>query len=844
MRAFPLPGAEPQYGPDTTVEVEHIDLYLAPDIAAQRMEGVCTTTVRAIDDGVRDVTLDAVDFFVGSVRDDGGRPLHFRRSAGALTVHLPRPLAAGERTTFAVAYRLEKPRAGLHFIAPSTEHPEKPTECWTQSQDRFARYWFPCIDHPHAKQTTSTTIVVPTGTFALGNGRLAERRDDPATGYTQFRYVQDVPHSTYLVTMVAGSFAEVEQRGARKPVFYYVPPGREAEGERSFGKTPRMLAFFEDRTGMPYPYARYSQIAVADFLFGGMENTTATTQTDRTLHDERAHLDFSSDGLVAHELAHQWFGDLLTTRDWAHAWLNEGFATFFETAFKEHDLGRDEYLYAMYERVHAYVREVRERYARPVVENRFRFPIEIFDRHLYDKGCLVLHMLRGELGDERFWSSIRTYVAAHAGRSVETIDLVRAIEGATGRNTRAFFDQWIFRAGHPDLRVSYRFDRDSGAATIRIEQRQPIDDAHPPYRFDLEIGLLDALPGAVERDAAAAPIAFERRHRVRVEDADHTVSIACAAEPALIRVDPSAGVLCTMELTMSAEALSAIIEGDPSPVARIRAARALAKDPSPAALAALEAALRDDPFWGVRAEVARALGDTRAPRAKELLLTACRDPHPKVRRAAAAALGSFRTAAVVDTLVALALDDPSYFVVESALESLGKTRDPVARDVLLAGLDRPSWGDLIAGGAARGLAEHADAPAVAAIADATSRKRSDELRAEGARALARVVELGGDARDVACTRLEELIDDESFPVRRAAIASAGKTGARRLVPALERAAATALDGRLRRAASEAIAAIREETGNTARVAELQTEVDALRAEVRALRERADAAASL
>jgi aminopeptidase N len=840
LKSFPLPGATPQYGPDKLVHVEHIDLYLTPDLAAQRMEGVCTTTVRAIDDGVSELTLDAVDFVVGWVRDEDGHPLHFHRGAGTLRVHLPKTLAAGERTSFAVAYRIEHPRAGLYFVAPTKEHPDKPTQCWTQSQDEYARYWFPCFDYPHAKQTTSTTIVVPTGTFALGNGRLAERRDDPASGYTTFRYVQDVPHSTYLVTMVAGSFAEIEQRGARVPIYYYVVPGREADGERSFAKTPKMMAVFEERTGMPYPYARYSQIAVADFIFGGMENTSATTQTDRTLHDARAHLDFSSDGLVAHELAHQWFGDLITTRDWSHAWLNEGFATFFDAVFREADLGKDEYLYAIYEYVQTYLREHSERYARAIVENRFLYPIEVFDRHLYEKGGAVLHMLRGTLGEACFWRAIRHYVREFAQKSVETIDLVRAIESATGRNTREFFDQWIFRAGHPALRVSFDYDRSRRMATVRVEQKQPVDEENPAYRFELEIGFLHLAPAAIEQDAGGRPLEGERRHRLSIDVADQSFAFADDVEPAMVRVDPDATVLCTMEYAFDVPHLALTLAADPSPTSRIRAALALAKDRSPAALAALGDALERDPFWAVRAEVAKALGSTRTTRAKELLHAACADPHPKTRRGVAEALGNYRSADAADTLLALAAGDPSYHVVAEALEALGKTRDARAFSALHAALEVASWTDVIASGAARGLAELDDPRAVTAIVAATASSRGDVLRAEALRALGRAAQTNDFARGTAVDRIVACLDDESFMVRRAAISAARKAEDRRALAALERIAAAGEDGRLRRNASEAAHAIRKASATPAQVAQLQTELESLRADYRLLLERLDA----
>ncbi len=242
-------------------------------------------------------------------------------------------------------------------------------------------------------------------------------------------------------------------------MWYYVLPGREADGERAFGNTPRMVDVFERTIGVPYPYARYSQIAVSEFVFGGMENTSATTQTDRVLHDERAHLDYSADYLASHELAHQWFGDLVTCRDWSQAWLNEGFATYFESVWLEADKGWDEYLYDVFGGVQRYVEEDDERYRRPIVCNVFRDPIELFDRHLYEKGGAVLHMLRGELGWERMKRSLKRYVGENAQRNVETIDLVRAIEAETGRNTRRFFAQWVERGGHPRLEVVVRLGR-------------------------------------------------------------------------------------------------------------------------------------------------------------------------------------------------------------------------------------------------------------------------------------------------------------------------------------------------------------------------------------------------
>ncbi len=841
-RRFALPGASPQYGPDKVVAVEHIDLDLTPDIGAETLDGTCTTTVRALDEPVKRLSLDAVDLEIASVKRDG-RPLEFASRDGKLDVTFAPPLEPGDRATFVVAYRCTKPRHGLFFVNPSPDRPEKAAHVWTQSQDENARFWFPCLDYPHEKQTTSATIRVPRGAFALSNGALVERRDEGDA--TIFRYRQDVPHSTYLVTMVAGPFAEIAQgkAGAAKvPVFYYVLPGREDDGERAFGNTPRMIALFEQRTGVPYPYARYSQIAVSDFIFGGMENTTATTQTDRTLHDATAHLDFSSDPLVSHELAHQWFGDLLTCRDWAHAWLNEGFATFFEGVWREADLGYDEYLYDVYGWVSDYLEEDADRYRRPIVCNTFRDPIEIFDRHLYQKGAAVLHMLRGELGDARFWRSIRHYTERNARRNVETIDLVRAVEDATGRNLRAFFDQWIFTGGHPELEVSLAWDEKRKVATLTVDQKQTIDAAHPAHRFEVTVGFVADPPAQAAANAGPRPLPGERRIRATIGGSRETISVPLDAEPKLVRFDPGAYALARVTYRLGVGASGAVLRSDPDPVARIRAASELAREGTHAAIAALRDAFAGEPFWGVLAEACAAIGATRAPWARELLAAALAHAHPKVRRAAAAALGSFRSADAAEALIPVAQSDPSYFVRAAALESLGKTRDARAFDILAAALESKTWNATVESGAARGLAELADARSLALVFAAARAPRDEGLRRTAAAAIGRIAQLIESERTRAVAALEDLLDDPDFHVQLGALRAAESLGDARLLPALDRLSHSASDGRTRRTAQEAAIRVREAAKVPAQVAGMRSDLDELREDQRKLQAKIEALA--
>lgn len=827
-RPFALAGARPQYGPDKTVDVKHIDLHLRPDLGAKVLHGVCATTIVAIEAGVHSVRMDAIDLTIDKVTRDGA-DLTFASTSRALTIEFAIPLAAAEQAIIVVHYRAEQPRRGLYFI-------DTPRQAWTQSQDQDARYWFPCFDHPAEKQSTSATIVVPRGLFALGNGELISRTDDGDS--TVFRYEQLIPHATYLVTMVAGTFAEVKQPHNGAPVLYYVVPGREDDGERSFGNTPRMIDCFEQTLGVQYPYARYSQIAVADFIFGGMENTSATTQTDRTLHDARAHLDFSSDPLVSHELAHQWFGDLVTCRDWSQAWLNEGFATFFEAVWREANLGWDEYQYDIFELVADYLEEDSERYRRPIVCNDYRDPIELFDRHLYQKAGAVLHMLCGELGWERMRRSLKRYLTDNAQRNVETIDLVRAIEATTGRNMRGFFAQWIERGGHPEIEVGYRWDEERKSAIISIDQKQTVDDATPAYLFDLEIGLVAETTGRPASNAGAGTLAGETRVKLHVEHKSERYVIPLDRAPGLIRIDPGTHVLCDMTFAFDADLCATILRAEPSPVMRIRAAKALAKDGSRVAREALAAALANDPFWGVATEVAGVLGSMRAPSARDALLANIAHPSAKARTAIARALGNYHDADVATALLALR-DDASYFVVAAAYESLGKTRDARAFAALSAGLAVASWSDTIAAGAARGLGELADERAFAPLLNALEPANGEALRRAAVGAIARLGARVDSVRGAAIDVIDRLLTDPSYLVRVSAYAAAEKIADARLLGSLDRLSASESDGRLRRDAAEAAIRVREAQKVPAEVAQMREELEKLRVESRTLRERLD-----
>lgn len=829
-RAFTLADARPQYAPDRSCDVEHIALALRLDVAQKTLSGTCTTTLMALSTSVSCITLDAVALQITRVHAADGTPLRSDYDGQKLRVYLDPPISSGAQTIVTVEYSVTRPRLGLYFIAPDVAYPDKPVQVWTQCQDEDARYWFPCFDAPNERATSEIMLTVPQPYFVLSNGRLLSTRRDDTAGTLTYHWLQDKPHATYLMTLVVGEFSEHTVLVDHIPVQWYVPPGREADGQRAFGDTPAMLQFFTSVIGIPYPWDKYAQIAVSDFVFGGMENTSATTQTDLTLHDARAHLDFSSNGLVAHELAHQWFGNLLTCKHWSHAWLNEGFATYFDALFHEHHLGTEEFRYLMHQNARAYFREDAEHYRRAIVTHVYQAPIDLFDHHLYEKGALVLHMLRYVLGDALFWRAIHQYVRANQQQSVETVELERAVEAVSGRNLQAFFKQWVYQGGHPEYQVEFAWDETSQLATVTIRQQQRTGLEHGVETpvFDMPVTLFFALPDG------------EQRFSLRLNEPLHVFHLPLAAKPHWMSFDPGNWILKKVQLKLPQDMLMAQLAHDPDPMGRIYAADALGSLGSLDAVTAIQRALSSDPFWGVQAEIATVLGNMHTPEALQALLAHVSLPHPKARRAVVTALGEFQDERAATALSGVMThDQTSYFVEAEAAAALGKTRQTGALEQLQALSQKPSWNDVIRAGVCRGLAELKDDRALPLLVDFTAYGRPGQVRYAAIRALGK---LGSEKAVVPETILDvltTLLDEEHFRTRMGVLDALETLQSPKTLPVLQRLSTRDLDGRVKRRLEEVINTLRQTQPSVDELQQLRNDVKSLQTANSALRERLD-----
>lgn len=812
---FALPGTEARYERSLPFRFLHLDLDVRIVIDQGGVAGKVTHTIERVDKNATELSLDAIDCAIDRVEVDAGQGFEAAPHDYDETTLKVRIGARFQSGKVRVTYRAW-PRRGLYFLKPDAKVPDRPHQVWSQCQDEDARHWFPCHDKPHVKVPADFRYTVPRAMQVLGNGELVKKTVSKAKGRrggtARYHYRMSHPLSSYLVTLVVGQFEIIRDRdavlpsGRTVPVEYWVPKGRSADGRRAFDGTPRKIELFSRCLGAEYPFSRYTQVVVSDFIFGGMENTTATTMYEHVLLDERAALDIDSHDLVAHELAHQWFGDWLTCRDWPEAWLNEGFATYFEHVDAEDRKGSDEYLFGIERDLESYLGEARGRYERPIVCREYSEPIDLFDRHLYEKGSLVLHLLRRELGDDVFWAGLSRYAETHANSSVTTFDLQRALEQVSGRSLDRVFHEWVRRAGHPELKVKVSWENKTLLVAFTQTQKAT------PYELHLEIEVRRK-GGKVERHSLDS----SQRHAA--------ISVSLADRPEYVAIDPDLRIPGEMTVEASSEMLrNQLLFGSTVRVRRT-AARLLGSKHDFKTAEVLRRVLLDEKApWNLRAACASSLGKLHHEAALDALQAAATTRSPETRAAVAEALAPFREESTVPTLQKL-LTDPSYLVSAAATLALGKSGSSEAKPLLEKQLQQSSWGDVVCSAAVDAMAELRDPSLVPLIKKQTEYGTPTRARRNAVVALARLARTA-DTR----AHLRKLLDDRHPHFRMAVVAALEEMGDTKsrgiLVGQLERDT----DGRVVRRIREALAKLDRSRPNREmldKIAELERNVTEL-----------------
>lgn len=514
-----------------TYDVEHYTIRASFDRPAKKVIGDTTIRFRPLKDGLASAEFDAVGItFSSAVLEPSGTPLKFRTTPGKIVVALDKAYAASE--SIAVRFKHSAvPSKGVYFVNPKIENGIEihSGQIWTQGEADEARHWFPSFDFPSDKATTEQFITANQGETVIGNGELIDETKNADGSFTA-HFRMDVPIPVYLVSFVVGKYSRIADKHGEIPLGFYVYPTSDPIARIAFGKTKDMMGFFEEATRIQFPFNKYDQTIVANFTFGGMENVTATTMADTEIMAAANSLFAPGvEDLVSHELAHSWFGNMVTCRNWAELWLNEGFATFMEAAFREKMYGRRNYIIKILRDASIFMIDDAVNNKRNALYNQNADDVAaLFDRPatIYNKGGAVLHTLREEVGDEAFWKAVNSYLTKHRFGSVESSDLLMAMEEASGRDLDWFFDQWIYMGGHPKLTVAHSWNEKTKTLRLTVTQTQKADRITP---------IAFRLPMDVEFETDSGKTSEKLNVTKRVE----TFSFKVASRPKSIKVDPS-----------------------------------------------------------------------------------------------------------------------------------------------------------------------------------------------------------------------------------------------------------------------------------------------------------------
>ena len=799
-----------KFARDRKIDVEHLRLEVTPDYERHTVSGTAKIRFKPIGMPLREVAFDGVDLTVQSVRS--GRQLEdYQVTADKVVCTFTKVVPVGTTVEVSIAYSAE-PQKGLYFRTPKNGYPAKSQQIWTQGEPHEARHWFPVYDYPNEKFTSEIICHVPKGMTVLSNGKLLSTK--PSGKLTAHHWRQDKPHVAYLITLVAGYMAKIEDDYKGVPLTFWTAPEDLGVAQNSFRHTKHMMKFFERETGMKYPWSRYGQVTVHGFMWGGMENTGLSTLSRRTLFDDSTEDVFSSDSLVAHELAHQWFGDYVTCKDWSQLWLNEGFATYYDALWHGDFFGEDQFKYEMWHNARSVLSQKNEK--RGIVYRGYGKPTDMFNYLVYPKGAWVLHMLRSQLGPDLYRKGVIEYLRRNPFGVVETADLKLALEDVSGRSFDRFFDQWLNGIGAPKLSVSHSWDAKTKLAKVTVRQTQKIDEKNPLFRFPLTIRFKDAVRSV--------------DHRVEIREKQHEFHVPLKGAPTVVRVDPEYTLLATVDFKKPNAMLYAQLANKTDMIGRMLAAQQLGTKKDQQTVTKLQAALNGDAFHGVRVAAANALKKIHNDAALEVLIGSRSQENALVRKTVHEGISSFydgkASAALADTLNS----EKNPAVVASALSGIARWGGPGTKAVILQAAKLSSMRDTAVDGAITAMRTNGD-PAFANDLRKMLIARSGELKErafnKGLEAVAFLTQNETD-KSVARSFLTGYVKHSRRSTKLAAIKALGVLGDPRSISVLEAFTSADEESPEHKAAKSAIDKLRAEKKTAPEVRDLRREVEALK----------------
>ena len=662
--------------PDREYDLLHsvIDIYI--DLNAKSVEGNVTHTLSLLSDQIDKISFDSKNINVKSISVDGKKNISFETNKNKLVIPLDQDYSLDDTVIVSIEYDAE-PQLGCFFVQPDSVYPEKHFQAWTQGEQMHNQHWVPLYDYPNDRSTFECILTVDTPFVAISNGAVIEVKQ--LEGRRTFHWSESAPMVSYLISFVVGEYREVKDNSSSVPISYWVYPEHDrGDALRSFGLTPEMLTVFNEYTGLSYPYEKYDQIIIEDFMWGGMENITLSHMTDRTMHTESAQPNHSSEWLVAHELAHQWYGDLLTTRNWANIWLNEGITSFMELIWVEHKHGFSEKEYYRYQEVRSVKYADHEK--KPMVFYNYEDSNDLFDANVYAKGAVVMDLLRNILGEKPFQKGLQYYTRENAYKNVESYDLKKAFEETTGKNLYWFFDHWMYTPGLTELTVDHRYDKKKKGTIITVKQTQ-----------DTTISSTFRLPFTVLIDDGEV-----NRYKEELTKSKQEFFFP-SKEPIMVVFDEGFQIPKFMKHKKSDKELTYQLFSAPSVNDRIWAAEEMGKKKTRNKnVKALFHSMESDEFWGVRKEAAAALSRLKMKGKESKIINVYKsEPDGRVKSEILNLFKDTKGENVVEFLRDIILHEQKDYLVRSAVNSLAKINEDSLMKYMNFILERESHNDIV-----------------------------------------------------------------------------------------------------------------------------------------------------
>ncbi len=559
---------------------------------------------------------------------------------------------------------------GLYFIDPRNTDPSLPTQIWSQGETEHNSRWFPTIDKPNERMTIEITLTVPDSMLTLSNGLMTQSVGNSDKTRTD-TWKMDQPIAAYLVMIAAGSFAKATDTWRDIPLEYYVEKAYAPYAKKIYNHTPEMLSFFSDKLGMKYPWKKFSQIIVKKYVSGAMENTTAVVFGDFIQKTDRELIDDPNDNIVAHEMFHHWFGDYVTCESWSNLTLNEGFANYSEYLWSEYKYGKYEADRHREEELMGYLSSVSFGQPHDLIDFRYADKENMFDAHSYNKGGLVLHMLRHYIGDDAFYTALNRYLIRHAYKSVEVHDLRLAFEETTGEDLNWFFNQWYLDDGHPQLGYTHSYDEINKKLILNFSQTQEKTFPHP---FILPIDI----------DIHHADQSIDRQ-RIWMNLMEQQITLTVSAKPTLVVIDPDRVLLTEWnEPDLTTEEYLYQWRKCNNLHLKLNALSALTEDKS------YDVVWREaikDPFWYIRLRAMDYTPTLNKADLETLKVMALKDPHSQVR-ASAIRIVSGKEQSGLD-YEQIIKKDSAYVVIAEAMKALTQV-DPAKAKLIARTLESES----------------------------------------------------------------------------------------------------------------------------------------------------------